>query len=130
MSAQFIWSPQDLNTRLCAAQNCPDESSIGHALCTRHERARQAGRSVPLHELPAQQEPKLRCSACFAWLPDASFPPHNGKVGGPVRDRRGRHWRCHDCTQTASIHLATQEQLREWDNARQRARRAANKRTK
>lgn len=127
------FAPQDLNTRLCAARDCPDDAMLGWALCERHERARQAGRPVALHELPPPQEPVLRCSSCYVWKPDAAFPLSSKPIGGPVIDRRGRHNQCTQCNTTHKrinrnkLDAATQQQIREFENARQRARRAARK---
>lgn len=97
MSAQFIWSPNDLATRTCQAPNCPETADGFWGLCTRHAKQQDAGARIPIHAVE-NQEPVLRCSACSAWLPDKHFPLTDKRIGGPPKDRRGRSHRCQDCT--------------------------------
>lgn len=101
MSAQFVWSAQDVcRMRLCAAAGCPDEASgSGIALCARHDREHRAGLHVKLHVTPEPGEPVLWCSTCKQDKPDREFSTRAATKGST--QRRGRYYACRDCESRA-----------------------------
>lgn len=135
MSAAFTFGPQDLNTRLCDAQNCPEEAlngwgNFGWGLCSRHYAQQRAGKPVPIHQIqqpkPIDPATELACNHCGEWLPDEAFS-HNGQN----TFRRGRRSLCRECCTTKRrayrLNLppdkAAEQKIR--DAARRRRNRAA-----